>query len=308
MAKRNNVTLKKVVNDTFPNYALNEEKTNLLKSILLSMLKDIVNTCDKYRIKYCAAYGTVLGAARHSGYIPWDDDIDIFVQRNDLHALREALIKEFPDKYLMTLPGEVKNDPCRFAKIMLKGTKYVEIEYSGLPWNKDFWRGLSIDVFILDYVPASSLIKKCNSLLNKIYCGAASFTMDYKFPAPVILDFAKINKEVNKWYSKRRRIGFLFSFLKTEKWVRKNEKMLAKIKTGDYLTNGCSPHLYLHPAFPADWFINPVKLSFENIDINIPRDYHGFLQICYGNWEKIPDQKERERHIVLDIDFGTHKG
>ena len=126
-----------------------------LQNILLMILKDFIEFCDKYQIDYFVDGGTALGCVRHKGFIPWDDDIDVLMFRDQYKKFLKYR-HEFDDKYdILTM--EDYEMYCRvFTKISLKGTKTGEF----FDKNTDFTYGISIDVFPFDNIPNPGLKRK----------------------------------------------------------------------------------------------------------------------------------------------------
>ena len=143
---------------------LTEEESKALKSAILDIYRDVAALCDKHGLTYMMSGGTCLGAIRHQGFIPWDDDLDIVMTpsnyENFLRVSREQLDK---DKYYI-LEG-VKDWPLYFTKVKLKGTHLQEIG-GVFDETKD---GIYLDVFKLENAPSGSLKQRWQYLLAKYY-------------------------------------------------------------------------------------------------------------------------------------------
>lgn len=131
-----------------------------LQDVYLMMLKDFIKVCDENQIEYYLDGGSALGAVRHQGFIPWDDDIDIILFRDEYNRLIEILEKLPQDKYEL-LSSENKKCYCRLhSQWNLKGTK-TEAYYD---MNTDFTLGICLDIFVLDNIPNDGLRKKIFSI------------------------------------------------------------------------------------------------------------------------------------------------
>ena len=95
-----------------------------LQKLELDILKDFIYVCDKYELTWFSFAGTAIGALRHGGFIPWDDDIDVCLPREDFEKFLVAAQKEFPDKYVMMNAEIDENYPLTTTRWMLKGTKF----------------------------------------------------------------------------------------------------------------------------------------------------------------------------------------
>lgn len=120
-----------------------------LQLTILDILKDIDSICKENNIEYYIAYGTALGAVRHGGFIPWDDDIDICMTREAYDRFLEVMPNAMPEKYdLLDIKNTNKYSMC-FAKVSKKGTKFKE----KVGTAEGYEQGIFVDVFPLDYAP-----------------------------------------------------------------------------------------------------------------------------------------------------------
>ena len=120
-----------------------------LQLTILEILKDIDSICKENNIEYYIAYGTALGAVRHGGFIPWDDDIDICMTREAYDRFLEVMPNAMPEKYdLLDIKNTNKYSMC-FAKVSKKGTKFKE----KVGTAEGYEQGIFVDVFPLDYAP-----------------------------------------------------------------------------------------------------------------------------------------------------------
>lgn len=107
------------------------ETLKKVQALQLGILKDVISICEAHGLIWFAFAGTAIGAIRHKGFIPWDDDIDIGMPRNDYENLLRILNEEYSDKYIVANPEYFKNYGGMIGKIMIRGTKFVYEEYIG---------------------------------------------------------------------------------------------------------------------------------------------------------------------------------
>lgn len=129
---------------------LNQEDERVAKAqlVMLDILKVIHELCEKHQIQYTLIAGTLLGAVRHKGFIPWDDDCDIAMLRKDYERFLAIAEKELPKGYFLQTK---KTDPkffLNFAKIRKDGTKIIEFRETG---NEEYHHGIYVDIFPFDY-------------------------------------------------------------------------------------------------------------------------------------------------------------
>ena len=167
---------KDIYSKVFSEFVFSDEQIELLHNTLFDMLMDIKRVCDKHNITFLLSGGSMLGAVRHKGFIPWDDDLDIMMLRSEYVKFREAVLSEMTDKYDLVEPLDGKYTNKK-PKLFLKNSVFTEVVYAGLPAE---YRRVFIDVFIIEDIPASESKRK---FIGKIYdfaFHASSFIGDYK--------------------------------------------------------------------------------------------------------------------------------
>ena len=139
---------------------MDEQTLRRVQLTQLSIAKEIKRVCDKYGIEYILDSGTLLGAVRHRGFIPWDDDMDIAMTRENYDKFVSVAQTEFKDKYFLQTWETDKNCPFPFAKVRLNGTSYVE----NVCEHADIHKGIYVDVFPYDVWPEEKKAQK------RIFC------------------------------------------------------------------------------------------------------------------------------------------
>ena len=265
-----------------------------LHNILLMILKDFIDFCDEHDITYFIDGGSTLGCVRHQGFIPWDDDIDVILFRDQYDKFLKYR-HEFDDKYEI-LNMEDYDDYCRlFSKISLKGTRQGEY----CDRNSDYTFGINIDVFAFDNIPNSRINQKL-------------FSFHFKMFRKLVQVYEMINSDV--YVSKtKERIGHIIRFLfKTfridSKFVKKQgRKLIEKSKKLDsnYVSSFGTPYdLY---AFDKSIFDHSIKAKFESLEVNLAHDYEKYLRINYGDdYMELPPVEKRINHKHNGLDFGKY--
>lgn len=265
-----------------------DETLKHIQAVLLDVLTDFVNICEENNIEYYCDGGTVLGAIRHQGFIPWDDDIDVQMFREEYEKFYE-IMKDGNEKYDL-LSYETKGFYRFSPRLNLKHTS------TGETWdiNADFTWGLGLDIAILDNVPT-------NKIRRYIFIKKALFIKRVN-----LLLFAMTN---DIFFSKTaEKIGHflkvVFKIAKIDQnFVKKIYGKLNSFPEGTEVGSlSCSGTFY---PFPRKIFSPPLKVKFETITINIPNDYDTYLKILYGDYMRIPPKEEREIH-GMNVDFGPY--
>ena len=253
----------------------------------LDLLKEINRICKKHDIPYFLAFGTALGAVRHKGFIPWDDDIDIMMKYPDYVRFKNICQTELPPHLFYQ---DWHTDPAYYlpwAKIRNSRTTSLVPEMADFPIN---W-GVCIDIFPLFPVQKSRLSRWNRfKIKNIVFFGAKSIN-DYGY-GKYYYENALL-KHIPKWLCRCVRNFFFNRFCKTS----------------------TSPHLLFFTSastakvYPAEWFSSTVDLPFEDVVLPLPVNYDDYLTKTYGDYMKIPDEHERITHgdLTIDLENGYEK-
>ena len=125
-----------------------EETLHHLQRVERMIFKDFIDTCEQHSLRYFGIAGTGIGALRHKGFIPWDDDIDVALPAEDFHKLLEIYDREWADKYTIINTERDSNYPFPTTRIMLKETQFCEEALATLPLDL----GIFLDVYCFDNV------------------------------------------------------------------------------------------------------------------------------------------------------------
>jgi lipopolysaccharide cholinephosphotransferase len=282
---------------------LSQEEKGELHRVLLDMLRDVISVCKEYNFCYMLVYGSALGAVRHGGFIPWDDDLDIGILRKDYIPFLEKFREVLPDKYKIEYPERNIKSSSIFAKIYLKGTRYVEIFSLSCPFQK----GVFLDIFPIENMPNNIIKHKIYGLFFDIILYISNSVRFYEYPNPEFKKYMSYSRYSRCFYSMRLMLGFLFSFFSHAKWYYLYNKWISCLPESNFCGMPITVRRhFLRSRLPRKTFIPTTIGFFEGIEIYLPCDYHGYLKSTYGNYMKIPDIHERERHPVVEFDLGKY--
>lgn len=254
-----------------------------LKEALCQMLYDFSEYCEKHQLKYVLCCGTLLGAIRHQGMIPWDDDIDVSMPREDFDKLHE-LIKTDPLKSQYCLESLLAGNSANpYAKIFDRNVELVEAESA---IKNSIW----IDVFPVDGIPdeiAADYRKLSSKVFN--YCRflekAAKPIKFYGFSP----------------YGLKLTVSTLIAHLKSaEYYGQKLDAIARKYKMSEcqYATSICWNGI--RGILKSErFYTNREKRLFEGHEYYIPQDWDEYLTKFYGDYMQIPPESERETHNVV---------
>lgn len=255
-----------------------------IKKVQLDILVYIDKVCKEHNIKYSLGYGTLLGAVRHKGFIPWDDDIDIILKRSEYNKLINTLYEEKDDRYrVFSMKDEGYFYP--YAKVSDNKTVIKEKNWPDYPEL-----GVYIDIFPIDYIPEDNgeeyyneTMRYVNGLYNCLTDIAYVHNNRIKSILKKICRFRNVNKDRKKgeWYWKNKI---------EEMTSMKDSNIVASILSGKYC------------PWDKDLLDNFNEIEFENHMFNDVEDYDTMLKSYYGDYMQLPPENER----VSNHDFTAY--
>lgn len=251
---------------------MRELSINEVKDIQISILRKVANFCDKHELQYSIAAGTLIGAVRHKGYIPWDDDIDIMMPR----AHYDRLMNEFSDESLTLFNHN--NYPkynYPFAKIAQKNTKLVELDYD---YSQYF--GVNIDVFPIDGFPNEN---------HDIQKHMSNITHYRK-----ILALKLEGKVEGRGFIKQTMFNVLKCIYSFRYLNEKITKIASKYPFAESNLSGVSVWGYGEREIcPTEIYHNTIEIEFENDKFKAIKDFDIYLTNVYGDYMKLPPECKR---------------
>ena len=259
---------------------LDNVKLQELKEIELEMLKLFVEVCKKLNLRYYVIGGTVLGTVRHKGFIPWDDDIDVGMPREDYEVFLKKAQELLPEQYFVQTCFTDKEFPANFCKIRNSNTTFIETSVK----NRQMNHGAYIDVFPLDWHPDNKKDIKIFNLKNKYY---------------LFVIARSYHKKKKKNY--KQFVGkILTMFTSVKRGLKKRDKLLKSNKGKTYLAN-YSGAWGEKEIMPACWYDSGVELEFEGVKVVAPKEYDAWLTQVYGDYMQFPPEEKRVSHHHNEI-------
>lgn len=269
------------------------EQLKKVQEIQLNIALEVKRICNKHEIKYSLIAGTLLGAIRHKGFIPWDDDMDIGMLRSEYEKFIEVAKKELSNDYFLQTWETDLGFGMPFAKIRKNGTKYVEKNSI----KTDQHEGIFIDIFPFDAVPNSRLRKKTHELktyilkrLLLIKLGYQLWDSDENFKKNIYRIISVVIQPISLEYIKEK--------LKNEMVKYNNYSMEEVVTIG-------GSYGYRKETIFKKWLENLQTIEFEKCDFLAPVENVNYLEKFYGDYKELPPEEKRyNRHGIIDIDFG----
>lgn len=261
----------------------------------LDILRECLKIINKYNLRYYMLGGTFLGAIRHKGFIPWDDDIDIGMPRPDYESFIKVAQKELPD-FLKLVSYKNDSDYKKyFIKILNKNVKFVR-EDTIKQEETNLW----IDIFPLDGMPNNILVRKLHSyrlLFRRL-----------QFQYSVFEKGVNIRKKRPLHEMLLIKLGYVYTrifHLNVDKQLNKLDHLLMKYRYDEskFVVNFMGAYKFKE-MFPKEYYANPVEYDFEDMKLYGASEYDKILTQMYGEYMKPPAQNQRFSHSIrMEIDI-----
>lgn len=276
-----------------------------LQNVLTTVLKDIVLACEESGVLYTLSGGSCLGAVRHHGFIPWDDDLDVNILHGDFSKFVEALKHLYPGKYTVQVPGKTPGYDLAFPRIRLNGTIIRTRDDFDTPSGES---GVYVDVFYLENTPDNALLRKLHGAVSMgiglLYsCRRfAAYANQYK----ALLDH---DAEALKAFFIKERLGKLVSFWTTDEWTKAWDDWNSRCRNRNsrFLTIPVGRKHYFGELQPRNVFFPAFEGIFGDLRPAIPGDANAYLTKLFGpDYMTPPSEEDRETHVVYEFDLGEY--
>ena len=271
-----------------------------VQNACFEILKKFRNVCEENGLRYYLGYGSLLGAVRHHGYIPWDDDADIFMTRADYDRFLELFDSQLGDKYVLHCPERNPELGSTAIQIIKKETVFKTIATAFSEED-----GVFMDIFILENAPNSKILRNIHGFFCMFFGLCLSCARYHTFEGKLLEIYKDTNEEIIKNIKTKSRIGKVLSFINIEKWVYITNKMysLCKNNMSKYVVCPTGMKYYFGEIFERSEYCTTTDILFEGHDVKIIRDYDVALKRLYGNYMKIPPKEKREKHVALKMNI-----
>lgn len=253
------------------------------KQCLLKLLDKFVAVCEANGLRYYLAGGSVLGAVRHKGFIPWDDDIDVYLMREDYDKLQILPSDVWGEEFRLAFYTNTPNYTYDFIKIELTNTSVIE------RYHPNYHGGVFLDVFPLDFVPNDShhrveQLQKVTPLYKKYVKAYIKNDCECQSIWELLL---------LKWLRFRNRDKHVLY-----QW----EKLVSLDKNGlTHIVDYHSP--WMDRPMPYEWIGDGIDIEFEGKQYRVPSNYDAYLTHVYGNYMQLPPENKRIAHNFDFVDY-----
>lgn len=271
----------------------NNEKLRRLQERELVLVKEFLRICEENDLTYYASYGTLLGAVRHQGFIPWDDDIDIWMPRKDYNRFLEIAPAQLLPQYRTETHQTSVNDEVYTARIVDSSSR-VRIWAAKEPVETCVW----MDIWALDGVPDGKLAYQIHK-----------FRILFRRMLVQISVYKRLIHQYRKnrpWYEKAimavcEHVDF-GKIIHTKKAKARVEELMQKYPAEDCrrVLSYWGPEKF-SAVMERGWFRNTTYLPFEDIQLRVPADYDKILTVLYGNYMELPPEEDRDLEHKMEI-------
>ena len=271
---------------------MDSELLKQIQKLELIILQEIDRICVKHNITYCLAYGSLIGAVRHQGFIPWDDDIDLFMSYEEYEHFLKVCPDELDDKFVLHCQKTDSNYPLAMTKIRLKDTLFLEKDVQIPVLSNGIW----VDIFVLENDPKkiSRLqdihfeLVNCINTIKGIRLGWNSLNGCSIFTKLLYCFFRPFN--INQIYK-------VFHYIKS---INRNTKC-------DYFVEFSGCYGPKRQTFKKIDLFPPRRSLFAGIETYVPNNPHNILTQVYGDgYMTLPPVEKRKTHNPIKVDLGAY--
>lgn len=263
---------------------LDNEKLRQVQLIQLEMLSEVDRICKKCGIKYNIIAGTLLGAIRHKGYIPWDDDADVALLRDEYEKFRKACETELDtSRFLFQDHRNTEGYRWGYGKLRRKDTLFLREHQEHMP----YMQGVFIDIFPLDNVPNNYILRCIHNF--KCFCIRKALWSE----VGKISDKKWIKRKIYKLVNK---ISLDYIFKVYDKLMKKGNKKVSK-----YVRILTFPTPNKTYGYLKKWYENSIDIEFEGRNFKGIEEYDEYLTFKFGDYMTLPPKEKRKVHPVSEI-------
>lgn len=257
------------------------------KTIEYDLLKQFVKICNDNNLRYYLIGGTLLGAVRHNGFIPWDDDIDVGMSRQDYEKFLSIAQPQLPEYVFLQTNKTDPNFPLNFAKLRNSNTTFIESSVKKLDIN----HGIYIDIFPLDSFPSGKIKQRLLLFKSKLLAVRISelYTIETN---------SQLKKLRNKVIINLMKIVYKSPY----DAVKAKEKLNRKYENSntEYMIN-YSGAWGEKEIFLRKWFEETVDIKFEEDVFCCPKHFDEYLTRVYGDYMQLPPPEQRISHHYNEL-------
>ncbi len=279
-------------------HQLTSEELERVKQVTFEILCDVIEVCERKQIPYMLGGGTALGAVRHQGFIPWDDDIDINVQRRYIDPLLDAIEKTYGDKYYIEAPVRTPGYLSSFIQIHKNGTVFQEYLVQDMKHC-----GIKIDIFPIENTYSEKILRTIHGLR----CEAGLFALScYRMYAwkNEFMELTADNAKARQMVRIKGGIGMLFAPAH-KWWYNRVQRCLSSCRKeqSKFVVIPSGRRHFFGEVYQRNEYLKTISMPFEGKVFQVSKDYDRYLRGLYGDYRKLPPEEQREHHVIYQLRF-----
>lgn len=280
-------------------YEISDDELLAIQNMMLDMMGDLAEECERHGIAWSLCGGNLLGCVRGNAFLPWDDDIDVFMTRENYEKLKTIFDEKLSQNYTLREPG----DPdflMQFPKIYRNGTTAQSILSNDRGEN-----GLAIDVFILENTFDNPLRRTLHGIQCTIYLFIISM-MRTERCRDNLLKYSEVYKELNSRVRIRLFLAHLFRFRTVEEWLARGARCFSKVKNNHsrLVASPSGTKRYFGEMYDREKMCTLKKEQFCGKEAFIMQDTDHYLRKRYGpDYMVPPPEGQEERHVYVKFDL-----
>lgn len=259
-----------------------------IQSKILEVMTYVDKLCRDNDIEYYIMGGTAIGAVRHGGFIPWDDDLDIFMTPDNYEKFKSAFSMRNDTRFEIQ-EWRLGSSPLEYAKVRMNGTTFIEPCFKE---NRSMHHGVYIDIMILHKCPKSRVKQSLLFLFSRYVTAQALDERNWIPKSKLQAIILRLIRLLPRHFMSGFCYGQIYKY---------DRKEMQDYQWCYFLTKA----RFNQAIFPKEMFVKPVDIAFENTKLLAPTDIHGYLKIRFGNYMRLPPEGEREatRHAeIVDLE------
>lgn len=274
-----------------------DETLRNMQLMELDILKEVDRVCREHGIEYFLDSGSALGAARHDGFIPWDDDIDIGMMRDDYDTFLALGSEALGDRFVLSEPATNASHSAMFAKVWLKGTKF----YTEETLDAGMRQGVGIDIMPYDVLSEDEAVarkqqRSCDLLQKLLYLYHSKNVVVPHKGLPGAFERAACVVAH----------GVLRAFSSHERLVERFQRSALAGADNPGSTSACMPYVSIG-IYPTSTLVPVGYRKFEDGRFPVPAELETYLEIMFGNWQELPPVEERRQHAPVELDLNIEE-
>lgn len=248
-----------------------------IQSAILEVMSYVDNLCRDNKIEYYIMGGTALGAVRHQGFIPWDDDLDIFMTPDNYEKFK-SVFQTQNDARFEIQEWRLGSNLLEYAKVRMNGTTFIE---AGFRENRNMHHGVYVDIMILHKCPKNRIKQRLLFLFSRYVTAQALAERNWIPKTRLQAIILRLVRLLPRYFLSR------YCYKQIYRYDRQDVR---DYEYGYFLTKA----KFRQAIFPREIFLEPTDIAFENTKLLAPTDIRGYLKTRFGNYMALPPEDERK--------------